>query len=343
MQNEWGKIKTPDFLHINFLQIYYQKHSQVKHLFVMDANMRLYAHIFKLHFNKTKYYLQNNSLGNIFLSFISFDILYLTNSFITNIPAFISDKTINLNQLLNAIKYNYSVIVIPDFLFKNMKIEDDHYVKIEVEEEMVLDIRSEWIRLEDYISDLRKKYRSKVKNIIKQTSDLEIRSLGTDDLEEYAFDMQELFKQVVTSSRFKGAEFNTGSFVSFVSKGFMRVNGYFLNDKLVGFSSEMQTEKTLYSYFVGFDKNLNKSVPIYGRILLENINTAIKQRKQRLILGRTANEYKSNFGAFPIKSYVYLKVRNKFLRAILTPLYSKLSINKWEQRRPFRSKTHPIK
>jgi hypothetical protein len=176
-----------------------------------------------------------------------------------------------------------------------------------------------------------------VKNIIKQTNDLQLRNLDSDDLEVYAMDIQALFNQVATSSRFKGPEFNTGSFVSFVKQGFMRVDGYFLNDKLVGFASEIQKEKILYSYFVGFDKNLNKSFPIYGRILLENITTAIRMKKERLILGRTANEYKSNFGAFPIKSYIYLKVENKFLRAILRPIYSKLRINKWTQRSPFKS------
>ena len=38
---------------------------------------------------------------------------------------------------------------------------------------------------------------------------------------------------------------------------------------------------------------------------------AIHLKKERLILGRTANEYKSNFGAVPIKSYIYLKIENK--------------------------------
>ena len=95
---------------------------------------------------------------------------------------------------------------------------------------MVLDIRSEWSRLEDYMFDLRKKYRRKVNNIIKETSDLEIRNLSGDNLEEYAFEIQGLFDQVVSSSRFKGAQFNTDSFAEFVRQGFMRVNGYFLKD-----------------------------------------------------------------------------------------------------------------
>jgi hypothetical protein len=218
-----------------------------------------------------------------------------------------------------------------------MIVEDDSYTKIEVEEEMVLDIKSEWSRLEDYISDLKKKYRNKVRSIGKETCNLQLRTLNSANLEVYAKDIQVLFNQVARSSRFKGPVFNTDSFISFVQEGFMKVDGYFLDDKLVGFSSMMQKEKTSYSYFVGFDKKINKSLPIYGRILIENINTAIKLKKERLILGRTANEYKSNFGAFPIKSFVYLKVQNKFLRAILKPIYSKIRINKWTKRSPFKN------
>ena len=339
IKKEWGEVKLPDFLQIDFLQVYYKNHTQIKHLFAMDANMRLYAHIFKLTFTQTKNYLKSRSVGTILLSFISFNVLYLTNSYITNIPAYICDKTINLKQLLNTIKHNYSLIVIPDFLFANMIVEDDSYTKIEVEEEMVLDIRSEWNSLADYISDLKKKYRNKVKIIIKETSNLKIRSLDVDDLVVYANDIENLFSQVAKSSRFKGPEFNTASFSLFVKQDFMKIDGYFLNEKLVGFSSDFQKEKMKYSYFVGFDKNINQSIPIYGRILLENIASAINLRKERLILGRTANEYKSNFGAVPIKSYVYLKVDNKLLRTILRPIYSRLRINSWIQRSPFKIKS----
>ena len=89
----------------------------------------------------------------------------------------------------------------------------------------------------------------------------------------------------------------------------------------------------LYSYFVGFDKELNQSYPIYGRILLQNIKTAIRLDKKQLILGRTANEYKSNFGAFPIKSFIFLKIKNNLLRTILKPIYSKIRLKKWINRR----------
>ncbi len=332
---KWGGTSLPGFLDINFLKIYYQNHPQIRHLFILDTNVRLYAHIFNLNFNKTKHYLNGNSLKGFLLNIINFRVLYLTNSFITNVPSFTTNQLINLSELLDAIKDNYSLIVIPEVLFENVQTDDD-YIKIEVEEEMFLDIRSEWNGLEDYMLDLRKKYRAKLKNIIKKTSALEVRSLDADSLEDYTADMQQLFNQIVNSSQFKGPEFNTGSFSSFVREGFMIVHGYFLNDKLIGFSSDIEKDEVLYSYFVGFDKTLNTSLPIYARILIETINNAIRLKKKRLILGRTANEFKSNFGALPIRSFVYLKFKNRFLSTILSSVYSNLSIPKWKQRNPFR-------
>ena len=106
---------------------------------------------------------------------------------------------------------------------------------------------------------------------------------------------------------------------------------------MVGFSTLIHTEKISYSYFVGFDKKINKSTPIYGRILIENIKYAVKVKSDTLILGRTANEYKSNFGAVPIKSHIYLKAKNKILNTILKPVYKKLSLTEWRKRNPFKS------
>ena len=217
-----------------------------------------------------------------------------------------------------------------------MLVKHSDYNKVEVEEEMVLDIRQDWQTLDDYIASLRKKYRNKVKGILAKSSSLDIRSLDTEYIDAHSSELQKLFDQLVVSSRFKGPVFNVLSFASLITQGYMRVDGYFLDGKLIGFSSEMHDNDLMYSYFVGFDKDLNLSFPIYGRILIENIANAIKSNKSRLILGRTANEYKSNFGAFPIKSYVYIRARNSILRTILKPIYKKLRIRSWQIRSPFK-------
>ena len=334
-KEEWDKIDVSDFLHSSFLEIFYINHPKIKHLFLIDKHIRLYAHIFELNFDKTANYISSNLLA-FFIKFIKFDVLYLTNSFLTNIPAFFSNKQIDLKEFLSVLKHNYSLLIIPDFVFKNIIAEKNEFSKVEVEEEMVLEINDKWNGIEDYISDLRKKYRNKVKKIINSSSKLEVKSLNSDDLVFYADNIKDLFSQVITESRFSGPLFNTNSFSLLVKKDIFKIYGYFINNNVIAFSSEIHQDKTLYSYYTGFDKSLNKTFPIYGRILIETINNAINLKMNKVVFGRTANEFKSNFGAIPIKSYVYIKVKNKYLNALLRPIFKRLTIKNWIKRNPFK-------
>jgi len=270
------------------------------------------------------------------MKFIKLDVLYLTNSFLTNIPAFFSNNQIDLKEFISVIKHNYFLLIIPDFVFKNISAEKNDFSKIEVEEEMVLEISDKWSRFDDYISDLRKKYRKKIKKIINSSSELEVKSLNSDDLVFYADNIQNLFAQLINESRFSGPLFNTNSFSLLVKKDIFKFYGYFINNNLIAFSSEIHQDKTLYSYYTGFDKSLNKTFPIYGRILIETINNAIKLKMNKVVFGRTANEFKSNFGAIPIKSYIYVKVKNKYLNIIFKPIFRRLTIKNWIKRNPFK-------
>ena len=62
-------------------------------------------------------------------------------------------------------------------------------------------------------------------------------------MEGLAPEIRNLFDQVVASSDFQGPRFNTESLPAFVKKDFMKVDGYFIDNKLVGFSSEIQQGK----------------------------------------------------------------------------------------------------
>ena len=331
---DWDKVDASYFLHSSFLEIFYFKHPQILHLFVTDKDTRLYGHIFALSFTKTATYLQNKGLSFL-ISFIKFDVLYLTNTFITNIPAFVSNKMINLDKLLSDIKHNYNLLVVPDFLFNNITVGNNEFFKMEVEEDMVLKIHDKWIDIDSYMYDLKKKYRKKMKNYLNKSSKIEIRIMNQNDLELFSDKIQDLFFQVINESGFTGPLFNTNSFSLLIKNDFFKLYGYFSNNNLVAFSSELYQDKILYSYYVGFDKSLNKALSIYPRILLETINNAISLKLDKVVFGRTANEFKSNFGAKPMKSYVYIKAKNRFLRIILKPILKRLHIKKWVKRNPF--------
>ncbi len=57
---------------------------------------------------------------------------------------------------------------------------------------------------------------------------------------------------------------------------------------------------------------------------------------KKIIFGRTANEFKSNFGALPIKSDVFIKFNNTIIHKIFHYLLKNTKIKKWKKRNPFK-------
>tara|TARA_B100000902_G_scaffold227909_1_gene216340 strand:- start:82 stop:573 length:492 start_codon:yes stop_codon:yes gene_type:complete len=161
--------------------------------------------------------------------------------------------------------------------------------------------------------------------------------MNANDLVFYSDKIKELFYQVINESKFSGPLFNTDSFLLLIEKDTFKVYGYFINNDLIAFSSEIHQDKILYSYYVGFDKLLNKTFSIYPRILLESINNAIVLKMDKVVFGRTANEFKSNFGAKPITSYIYIKGKNRYLHIMLNLIFKRLAVKSWVRRSPFKA------
>ena len=334
IKTQWDTVDLKIFLKVNFIQAFYKAHPKILHLFILGKNLRIYSHIFTLRFTKTKKYFLNSSLIPLFLNLLRIRILFLTNTFITNIPFYYSNDIISLKQVLSSIKQSYSMIVIPDFLYKNLYDKKGKYFQVEVEEDMVLKLDKSWRNFDDYLDALKTKYRKKINLMIRKTEKIDVRILNNENLENYSLIMQNMFDQVARESSFKGPMFNVETF-RLLDHEIVKVYGYFMGEKIVAFSSEIQHNNTLYSYYTGFNKDLNKSIPIYGRILTEHIKNAIKFNVNGLVFGRTANEFKSNFGAKPIKSFVYIRVKNRILHLFLKPLFSRLSTKDWIMRNPF--------
>jgi len=115
------------------------------------------------------------------------------------------------------------------------------------------------------------------------------------------------------------------------------VYGYFLKDRLIAFSSELKCGDDLCAYYVGFDSKTNTHYSVYGRILIETINNAIQVKSNRVIFGRSVSEFKSNFGATPVKSYIFIGFKNMFLHYVFMFLLKQIVVASWVQRKPFKS------
>jgi predicted N-acyltransferase len=358
-QNQWEKLRPKEnvFMSLDFkktFEKFHQKQIQSIYYTVDDElNSAMgYAQHFIIGGNKIHSYQKKNDLGQSIISLVlrllKLRVVALGNGLLTNISNLyipkISDKSLFVKNLLNAIQEDFGVgkFIIPDHFFKALNIDNPNeafpeLIKIEVDEDMQMKIPQEWQTFEDYRQALKKKYRSRLKSVLKKSDAVSVKELDKEGLEKYAQKMQELFANVHQKSAFAIAPFHTDIYRDLIMLDNPQclVFGYFLNDEMIAFSSELRTEKTLYSYFIGLDYRYNRSHRVYEKILNQTIKGAIEHNKQHLVFGRTAAEFKSNVGATPIQSHIYIYLKSPLLRRILRPVLSQIKPKVWTQRKPF--------
>ena len=202
---------------------------------------------------------------------------------------------------------------------------------------MHLPLKKEWKSYSDYHSSLKKKYKKRQNLVWKKSHLINVRKLSPSDLEYNQNRIQELFDNIKNKSSFNPVIFNIKTFEDLIFlKDKFNIYGYFIEKKLIAFSSEFFDNEILYSYFVGLDYNYNRSYNLYERILLETIKHGVEKGVKKIVFGRTAAEFKSNVGAIPIRSYIYVYIKNSLLRFLISPFLKKIKPKKWTQRKPFK-------
>ncbi len=337
IKNTWRKKKLPVFLKYSFLHSFSINNKELKHLFWHHANSVVYAQIISLNLYKIINYSNANFFINYIVKYIKIDILFLGNSYITNFPFFQFQKKYKLSTIINSFPNYWSALVIPDMLFEKIQHQKpQEFIKLEIEEDMILTISKNWKVFKNYQDSLRKKYEKKISKTLQKSKKIKIQKLTAKEVELYYDDLQILYESIMSQAKFNGVKFNIKTFIPLIRYNYANIYGYFLKNKMVAFASELISKENVYSYYVGFDKKLNKEYDLYSRILIENIKNGIQLKKKRIIFGRTASEFKSNFGAVPNKAYIYIKFRNVLLHYFFKFYFKRIHIKAWSQRKPFR-------
>ena len=346
------------FLSLPFKMAFEQHHkSNIKHLYYVADDKEYkaigYAQEFNIRSNRIHDYQKKNkvkgSLINTVLKLLNLKVVALGNGLLTNISNFSAVKLLNnvdfFNSLLMRIQKDLSAdkFIIPDHFFKELKVENPNKVfpeliKVVVDHDMRLEISKNWNTFEDYTKALKKKYRTRLKSVMKKSRGIEIKVLTQAELVKHAEKMQELFENVHQKSAFGISPFNTSIYTDLIDfdNPKCQVFAYFLADEMIAFSSELKDDYNLYSYFIGLDYRYNKSHRLYERILNETIKSAIRNKKSNLIFGRTAAEFKSNVGAQPVHSEIFVYLKSPVLRRLLRPILENIQPSNWIQRSPFK-------
>ncbi len=242
-------------------------------------------------------------------------------------------KQIKKSSLITIKDFDKSQII--DFKHKIFK----SYFKFSVQPNMVLNLRKYWVNFEDYKVDLSKKYRIRANSARKKLEGIEKRELHLEDLKLNSSLLHSLYQNVAenaTINTFFLPEDHFAIFKKNLEENF-RVFGYFLNDEIIGFYTLILNENNIDTYFLGYDKTLQKEKQLYLNMLLDMVEFGITQKFSTLIFGRTALEIKSTIGAEPVEIFGLIKHQNMNINKLMSKIFPAIEPKaEWIQRKPFK-------
>ncbi len=288
------------------------------------------------------------------VSLVSLRLLVAGNTFLTGELAFFLKTGIKLNgkiaqayfDTVTAIaqKENLNGLLIKDFYPETAKqlefLEQNGFLRFEVNPNMEMDILSEWKTMRDYEQALSSKYRIRYHKAKDRAAALQIKDFDETLIAQHQTALQAMMDEVVNNSNFKLDRPDIGYVISLqrnFSENFYW-KGVFRENELIGFYSAYLDNKNLNACFVGMNKKYLKEHDLYLNILFKLIELSVAQGAEKLILGRTAMEIKSSIGALPKQMFLYVKhvcpVRNFLVHYAIKTLTKN---PEWTLRKPFKN------
>nr|WP_242025143.1 GNAT family N-acetyltransferase [Tenacibaculum piscium] len=205
---------------------------------------------------------------------------------------------------------------------------------------MVFHVAENWHSLDDYLADLKTKFRVKARKALKRSAVLKTEDITTERVTELFSEMTFLYQNVANKASFNFSDFNLQTYQMLKDNlgDAYFLKAYWLEDKLVGFLSGINNNGSLDAHFVGIDYDYNKEYAIYQRMLYDYISLGIKEQVTRINFGRTASEIKSSVGAVPQDLTIYLRHKKTITNCILKLFLKKNQPTEFTQRFPFKNK-----
>ncbi|SOS76025.1 GNAT family N-acetyltransferase [Tenacibaculum piscium] len=239
---------------------------------------------------------------------------------------------------------NIDAFLIKDFENKTLltteRIDKQGYKPFNVAPNMVFHVAENWHSLDDYLADLKTKFRVKARKALKRSAVLKTEDITTERVTELFSEMTFLYQNVANKASFNFSDFNLQTYQMLKDNlgDAYFLKAYWLEDKLVGFLSGINNNGSLDAHFVGIDYDYNKEYAIYQRMLYDYISLGIKEQVTRINFGRTASEIKSSVGAVPQDLTIYLRHKKTITNCILKLFLKKNQPTEFTQRFPFKNK-----
>ncbi|SEV90085.1 hypothetical protein SAMN05421841_0104 [Chryseobacterium wanjuense] len=294
------------------------------------------------------------SIRNFFGRQFSKDVMILGNNMLTGQNGFYFDSSkINLEQVVPLLDKavckmqkeirKTSLIIYKDYQSNFVTYFNDKahqaYFKFSVQPTMILKLRKQWLNFEDYLNDFSTKYRTRAKSAKKKLQGIEKRELHLREVKKLQKEMNFLYQNVAENAPFNTFFLAENHFEMMKEnlKDNFKIFGYFSEQKLIGFYTLILNNEDIDTYFLGYNKELQKEKQLYLNMLLDMVDFSIHHQFKRIIFGRTALEIKSTIGAEPVEIFGLIKhksfLANQFMKNIFPSLSPK---TEWIQRKPFK-------
>nr|WP_076444777.1 hypothetical protein [Chryseobacterium sp. RU37D] len=221
--------------------------------------------------------------------------------------------------------------------FKDKKHQP--YFRFSVQPTMILKIMPYWKFFEDYINNFSTKYRTRAKSAKKKLYGVEKMELDILTIRNFRKEMNFLYQNVAENAPFNTFFLAENHFESMKEnlKDKFKVFGYFSDQKLIGFYTLILNNEDIDTYFLGYNKELQKEKQLYLNMLLDMVEFSINNQFKRIIFGRTALEIKSTIGAEPVRIFGLIKHNNFIINSLVENIFPSLSPKiDWIQRKPFK-------
>jgi hypothetical protein len=212
------------------------------------------------------------------------------------------------------------------------------YRPMETDPDMVLELKPEWRGYVDYVSSLDRKYRKGIEQIQEQIEAAGCVVERVKDLGPCGGRLHELYlsvhhnaavRPVTMSPKYMGAlaEAAGEDFSCIVIRR---------GDQILGFVTAVRDGELAIGYYIGYDRGVAATLPLYLRLLQALVEQAIGWSCKRLSLGRTALEPKARIGAKPQPLYIWARHRHSTANFFIRKLLQAIPHEEAPERNPFK-------
>lgn len=284
-------------------------------------------------------------------------VLFIGNNMLTGENGFSFSPTISKSEGLKELKKASETLELKlkkqgkkvhltsfkDFTSKEIadfeEVDFSSFYRFQIQPNMIFDISEKWNSIDDYVSDLSKKYRDQYKRARKKGSDIEKRKLTLPEIISSENSIYDLYYHVAKNAPFNTFLLQKNHFASLkknLDSDFL-FYGYFLNSELIGFNTLIKNGAVMDTYFLGYDEKIQREKMLYLNMLYDMIGYSIKKKFDKIIFGRTALEIKSSVGAQPQEMFGYIKHSNCLLQSQMHRVFNALQPKiEWQKRNPFK-------